>query len=108
MPTNPKPPTGLSKAAQAFWLDVSLEFDVTDAAAQRLLLTACESFDRMREAQRLVTKHGILIKDRFGQLVRNPATVVERDARSAMLASLRALNLDIAPPGKPGRPGNTR
>ncbi len=99
-------PRDLSAAARAFWSDVMRDFAIDDAAGLRLLLTACQSLDRMREAQALIKKHGILVKDRFGQLVRNPATTVERDARTAMLHALKALNLDIAPPGKAGRPAS--
>ena len=101
-------PTGLSAEAVRFWIDVQADYEVTDAAGLRLLHTACQSLDRMRDAQRLIKKHGILVKDRFGQLVRNPATTVERDARTAMLHALKALNLDIAPTGKPSTKGGGR
>lgn len=104
MKTNTTAPKGLSPEALEFWNDVQREYAVDDAAGRRLLLTACQSLARMHEAQKLIEKHGVVVKDRFGQLVRNPACTVERDARSAMLAALKALNLDVAPPGKPGRP----
>lgn len=95
-----RPPARLSAEARNFWTDVIRDYDISDAAGLRLLLTACQSLDRMRQAQKLVDKHGILVRDRFGQLQRSPAVTVERDARAAMLAALRALNLDVAPPGK--------
>jgi P27 family predicted phage terminase small subunit len=86
---------------------VQQDFEIEEAASLRLLQTACESFDRMREAQDLIKKHGVLVKDRFGQLQRNPATAVERDARSAMLYALKQMNLNIEPPGRPGRPAGS-
>lgn len=58
----------------------------------------------MIEANALIKQHGIVIADRFGQLRPNPACTVERDSRSAMLSSLRALNLDLEPLAGIGRP----
>ncbi len=45
-----------------------------------------------------------MVPDRFGQLKQNPATIIERDAKMAMLRALRALGLDIVQPGPVGRP----
>ena len=59
--------------------------------------TALEAFDRMRHAQSILAEAGTVISDRFGQQRAHPATIIERDARAAMLAALRALNLDIEP-----------
>ena len=97
----PRAPADLLPEAEKFWQDVNEQFDVEDVAAQQLLLIACKAMTEMLAAQALVRKHGILVRDRFGQLVRNPATTVERDARHAMLGALKQLNLDIGgqPPG---------
>lgn len=102
-PTNPVP-AGLSPAAKAWWKRLHSEFDLTDQAAAFLLESALRSFDRMTEAAELVAKHGIVVVDKFGQLKSNPATTVERDSRAAMHAAFKALNLDVLPPMKPGRP----
>ena len=68
-----------------------------DDAGHLLLQTALESFDRMRQAQEIILQDGATIRDRFDQLKSHPQITVERDARSAMLQALKALNLDLEP-----------
>lgn len=82
------------------------EYNISDAGGLLLLQTALEAFDRMRQAQALIQKHGGVTVDPNDQLKTNPATVIERDSRAAMLAALKALNLDLEPLNpRPGRPG---
>jgi P27 family predicted phage terminase small subunit len=100
-----KPPNNLSAEGKRLFTRLFSDFVFEDAGALLLLATVCESHDRMRRAQKLIAKHGELITDRWGQLRPNPACVVERDSRAAMLTALKALNLDLAPPGASGRPG---
>ncbi len=90
-------PSGLSAAAKAWQGKLVAEYDIHDPAGMLLLQTAMEAFDRMRQAAALIEKHGVVTEDRFGQLRPNPATTIERDSRAAMLASLKALNLDLEP-----------
>jgi P27 family predicted phage terminase small subunit len=104
----PKPPSNLSAEARELWRRIIAEFEITDSAALLLLRSACEALDRMRRAQELITQHGELVRDKWGQLKKNPACGIEADARSAMHRALKQLNLDIEPPGKPGRPGGLR
>lgn len=101
------PPKGLSTEAKAWWTRLHREFDLEDEAAAFLLESALKSFDRMNEAAALVTKHGVVVVDKFGQLKTNPATTVERDSRAAMHAAFKQLNLDVLPPQKPGRPAGS-
>lgn len=103
-PTANRPPSGLSPEAQGWWREIHDQFDLSDAGANFLLLSALESFDRMRQAGALVTAHGVAVQDKFGQLKSNPAVAAERDARSAMLTAFRQLGLDVLPPQRPGRP----
>lgn len=91
------PPKGLSNEARTLWRRLRNDYAIEDAAGLHLLATALQAFDRMRDAQALIAKHGICTPDRFGQLRANPATTIERDSRAAMLASLKALNLDLEP-----------
>lgn len=97
------PPSHLSKESAAWWDKILRAWDLDDSALLILAL-ACESFDRMRGAQALVTEHGILVDDRFGQKRMNPAVLVERDNRAAMLQALKALCLDLEPLQSVGRP----
>ena len=93
----PKTPPGLSAAAAAWWKKLSSEYQLEDAAGLLLLETALQAFDRMHQARDLIETHGAVTLDRFDQLRPNPATTIERDSRAAMLAALKALNLDVEP-----------
>jgi P27 family predicted phage terminase small subunit len=92
-----KAPKHLSREAQGVWKAIVAEYELEDRAGLLLLQTALEAFDRMREAQAAIADKGALTEDRWGQLKSNPACVIERDSRSAMLAALKALNLDLEP-----------
>jgi P27 family predicted phage terminase small subunit len=103
--TRAKPPKGLSAEACKWWESIRVEYDVSDPGGLMILASACEAFDRMRQAQRRLRREGLTSKDRFGQVKANPLTVIERDSRAAMLAALKQLNLDLEPlEQRPGRP----
>ncbi len=69
------------------------------------LEAALESFDRMRESQRLLAAEGLVVRDRWGQAKPHPAAAIERDSRAAWLRGLAALGLDLEPlRDGPGRP----
>ncbi|MBI3776772.1 MAG: phage terminase small subunit P27 family [Gammaproteobacteria bacterium] len=103
-----KPPKTLSAEARKLWRDLSTEYSIEDSAGIRLLQTACEALDSMRTAQALIDTHGVATLDKYDQLKANPACAVMRDSRAAMIASMKALNLDLEPlRSKPGRPGGT-
>lgn len=102
--TKPRPPAGLSAEARRLWKSILEQYEIDDDAGFLLLRTAMESLDRMREAQTILQKDGIVIADRFGQKRQHPATLVERDAKNMLLRSLKSLNLDITPSGPIGRP----
>jgi P27 family predicted phage terminase small subunit len=99
----PKPPKHLSREAKGWWAKFSGEW-ILDDAAQLILATALEAFDRMRGAQKLIADKGAVFEDRFGQLRPNPATTIERDARAALLGALKSLHLDFEPIQGTGRP----
>jgi P27 family predicted phage terminase small subunit len=92
---NSKAPKTLSPEARAWWTRLSEDFEIADSAGELLLAQACESFDRMREAQEILKREGLIVRDRFQQERQHPAFLCERDARNAMLKSLRQLNLDV-------------
>lgn len=95
--SRPKPPTALSREAKRWWRELVDQYDLDDVAAELILQTALEAFDRMRRAQTIVKRDGEVVSDRFGQLRAHPGVIIERDARSAMMAALRQLNLDLEP-----------
>jgi P27 family predicted phage terminase small subunit len=98
------PPTRLSREARVIWQKV-LDAWQMDSAGMEILSVGLEAFDRMRQAQRILKRDGIVTKDRFGQMKAHPATLIERDSRAAMLKSFASLHLDIEPlQDGPGRP----
>lgn len=100
-----KPPSTLSAEARAWWARLVADFELEDEAARLLLMTALESFDRMRQAQRKIKREGATYRDRFNQPKPHPLLTVERDSRAAMLSALKALHLDAEPSRDgPGRP----
>ena len=107
-PLSPAAPKNLSAESKRWWREIQEEYSIADSAGLLLLRTALESLDRLRQAQKIVKREGMTLPDRFGQAKSHPLLVTERDARSAMLAALKALNLDIEPlHDRPGRPGGT-
>ena len=98
-------PKHLSKESKTLWQRLLSEYDVSDEAGLLLLTTAMEAFDRMRDCQTAIKTEGLQLPDRFGNLKPHPLTGVEKDSRSAMMAALKALNLDLEPlQDRPGRP----
>jgi len=56
-----------------------------DATVDRdALLCYCEAVVNHREASRQIAEDGIVITNRFGDLVRHPATVVQREAAAVV------------------------
>ena len=104
----PAPPKDLSQAAKTWWATLTRDYMIegNDSAGLLLLETALRAFDRMTQAQALIVEHGLVTVDRHAQLRPNPACVIERDSRAAMLMALKSLNLDLEPlHQRPGRPG---
>ena len=70
----------------------------------RILIAACESWDRCCQARAVIDREGLTFQDRFGAPRARPEVGIERDSRLAFLRSLRELDLDVEPPTQPGRP----
>ncbi len=86
-------PTHLSAAAKALWRKLTGDYMLDDAAGTLLLQSACESFDRLQEARKMIAKDGAVMRDRWGQTKPHPACGIERDARNQMHSALRLLKL---------------
>jgi phage terminase small subunit len=100
----PKAPSNLTAAASVKWDEINRGW-VLDESARMVLGTALEAWDRMKAAQAGIKKHGLMLRDRFGQLRSNPLCTVERDSRAAWLSGLKMLSLDMEPlRERPGRP----
>lgn len=100
-----KAPRHLSAEAKRVWRRVMEEYAIDDAAGRLILEQALESLDRLREAQALLQRDGLIITTpATGAKHLHPAARVEKEARAALLTAWKALNLDIEPPGPVGRP----
>jgi P27 family predicted phage terminase small subunit len=109
MTNEPKAPRSLSREGKKIWKDLQAEYQITDPGGLLILKTGLEALDRLREAQAVIAKEGPQVQDRFGQWKAHPLLTVERDSRAAMLAALKALNLDLEPlRDGPGRPPGRR
>lgn len=107
LPPGMNPPPTLSATAQSWWRRLRLEYQIDDSAGLLLLGAAMEALDRTNDSEARVRRDGAFVKDRFGQLRPHPGIAVARDARGQLLASLKALNVDLEPlRDGPGRPPN--
>jgi len=97
--SRPKAPAHLSAAAKKWWSKLISEYEFETPDSVMTLECVMECFDRATAAREMVEKDGAVLNDRFGQLKAHPATVIERDARMAMLRALKALGLDVVQPG---------
>lgn len=98
-------PLNLGKEGRKLWKCIQMSYSIEDAGGLAFLQAACEAFDRVKDAQAQISREGMTISDRFGQMKAHPLCSVERDARSQFLQALKALNLDIEPLRDVGRPG---
>jgi len=98
-----KAPPHLAPATRAWFTEVAGEY-LLEEHHVRLLLLACESWDRCVAAREALARHGLVFSDRFGCPRTRPEVAVERDSRIAFARLLRELDLDVAPPPEPGRP----
>ena len=107
-----KAPKNLSPAARSWWRRLVLEYSINDPAGELLLEQALRCFDRSEQARQVLDHDGVTTLDARGRPKIHPAAAVERDSRAGMLASLRALNLDLEPlrdaPGRPPGGGGRR
>ena len=98
-------PEHLSDETRDLWQRIVSDYQIDDDAGQLLLTSAMEALDRLRDCQKSIARDGVTVRGSQKQPRAHPLLSVERDARSQMLASLKALNLDLEPlRDGPGRP----
>jgi phage terminase small subunit len=69
-----------------------------------LLEAGLRARDRRDAALALVANEGLVIQDGKGRSRAHPALGIAKDAELVLLRAWRQLGLDVAAPGKPGRP----
>ena len=99
-------PNHLSEEISEWYESVISDFDL-EAHHIRILILACESWDRCQAARRAVKKHGLTFTDRFDQPRKRPEVGIELENRLAFARLLRELGLDVFEPDDP-RPGVIR
>jgi P27 family predicted phage terminase small subunit len=90
-------PSTLSAEAADRWRKLTLEYAITDVAGLMLVEAALVAWDRMRAAQALIKRDGMVVASSNGQQRAHPAVAIERDSRNAFQRALKQLNLDIEP-----------
>jgi P27 family predicted phage terminase small subunit len=87
-------PKSLKSEGKKFYQKIAMDYSIDDEAGKALLLAASEAWQRCRQAQKLISKEGIVLADRFGQKKPHPACAIERDSRQQVISALKALNLN--------------
>lgn len=64
----------------------------------KLLVLAAEAWERTMEAREILKRDGLCVEDRFGQVKKHPATMIERDNRTSFSRLMKQLKLDLDPP----------
>ena len=82
----------LSDKAQALRKQIMDDYTLSPAE-QAVLDKALEALDTADEAHKAVEEHGVVVMDRFDQIVRNPAVGVAKDARAQFMAGMKQLGL---------------
>jgi P27 family predicted phage terminase small subunit len=71
------------------------DYERKTRTAINVLATCLEAHMRAREARELVEREGMTVVGRDGQTKVHPLLAVERDARQAWLAGIKALGLEL-------------
>ena len=92
-------PGHLRPATRKWWREVIATFELEEHH-RRILLLACESWDRGEAAREALAEHGMVYLDRFASPKARPEVAIERDSRIAFARLLRELGLDIDEPAE--------
>jgi phage terminase small subunit len=93
--TAPVPPGDLGATGKALWVKLARAYRVDDEHGQTVLALGCRAADREEACRRQIKRDGVSVRDKWGQIKPHPLLAAERDARSQVLAALRALSLPI-------------
>jgi P27 family predicted phage terminase small subunit len=101
------PPPHLRAETKA-WFDAVVGEYVFEAHHVRLLVLACEAWDRCTEAREQLARDGLTVAGREGGTKTHPCVAIERDSRAAFASLVKVLGLDDVTDKSPrgvGRPG---
>jgi P27 family predicted phage terminase small subunit len=100
-------PKRLSVRSKAIWRDINKKYKL-EKYHYTLLEVGLDAFDRLIEAKKAVDEHGILLRTKWDTLIKNPATIVEKETRNGFLAAWKHLGIEMEPPQEVGRPTDSR
>jgi P27 family predicted phage terminase small subunit len=90
------PPKHLNRDSKILWRKLIEEFTITDTASLVVLQSMLEARERAEAARKIVETEGLTVTNpETGSIRSHPCCVVERDAKSSMLAAARALKLEV-------------
>lgn len=95
--TLPKPPAHLSPDARRWWRGVVTAYELQPHQLP-VLQAAAEAWDRKEQAREALTRDGLTMTTRLGEVKAHPAVAIERDSRVAYLRAVRELALDVSAP----------
>jgi P27 family predicted phage terminase small subunit len=90
-----QPPSHLGKPEQAIWHGVFRDYDSLTGLATAVLCSGLEAHQRMRECREIIAREGITTPGVNKHVKVHPLLAVERDARAAWLAAVKALGLEL-------------
>ncbi len=102
-----KPPSTLLVPGKQMFASVAQEYLIDDSVGLKLLQSACEAYDLIQQCEAQLKADGLMIGPPDRRKV-HPLLSTVRDARSAMLQNLKALNCDLEPLKNVGRPAGGR
>jgi P27 family predicted phage terminase small subunit len=91
----PKPPCHLGEPERQIWRHVFEDFELATRTAEAVLTSALEAHQRARECREAITREGMTVAGRDGQVKVHPLIAAERDARGAFLTAIRVLGLEL-------------
>jgi hypothetical protein len=99
-PTADRPPKHLAEPEAHVWTRLRAEYGLGDAPALLLLEVLCDALAVVRRARELIDREGVSVDGKPHVLCK-----VMNDGQKTVLASLKALQLDMEPlRDGPGRP----
>ena len=109
LPRSPSPPKHLSGESKRRWKQVVSNWEI-DEGGLPLLEQALEALDRLRQAQEMLAKEGLVAKGRNNEDIVHPAYRIEKAARQQFLTAWKMLDLELPDelPLKVGRPPGGR
>jgi phage terminase small subunit len=87
----------LSEEARRLYEETVEDYDISHEAGLSLILRAAEALDRMRKAQAILKRQGLITNDARGGTRPHPAIAIETEAHRQYLGALRMLSLRLDP-----------